>query len=37
VLAPIDKNIGGYVVLLVRGKDVRHEGLQTVAAELYEN
>lgn len=28
------KNIGGYVVFLVRGKDVRHEDLETVAAEI---
>jgi len=28
------KNIGGYVVFLVKGKDVRHEDLETVAAEI---
>ena len=28
------KNIGGYVVFLVKGKDVRHEDLETVAAEV---
>ena len=28
------KNIGGYVVFLVKGKDVRHEDLATVAAEI---
>ena len=28
------KNIGGYVVFLVKGKDVRHEDLDTVAAEV---
>ena len=29
------KNIGGYVVFLVKGKDVRHEDLETVAAEIH--
>ena len=28
------KNIAGYVVFLVKGKDVRHENLETVAAEV---
>ncbi len=28
------KNIGGYVVFLVKGKDVRHEDLEAVAAEI---
>jgi phosphate transport system protein len=28
------KNIGGYVVFLVKGKDVRHEDLEAVAAEV---
>jgi len=28
------KNIGGYVVYLDKGKDVRHEDLETVAAEI---
>jgi phosphate transport system protein len=28
------KNIGGYVVFLVKGKDVRHEDLESVAAEI---
>ena len=28
------KNIGGYVVFLVKGKNVRHEDLATVAAEI---
>lgn len=28
------KNIGGYVVFLVKGKDVRHEDLAAVAAEI---
>jgi phosphate transport system protein len=28
------KNIAGYVVFLVKGKDVRHEDLQAVAAEI---
>ena len=28
------KNIGGYVIFLVKGKDVRHEDLETVAAEI---
>jgi phosphate transport system protein len=28
------KNIAGYVVFLVRGTDVRHEDLATVAAEV---
>ena len=28
------KNIGGYVVFLVKGKDVRHEDLDAVAAEI---
>ena len=29
------KNIGGYVVFLVKGKDVRHEDLDAVAAEIH--
>lgn len=28
------KNIGGYVIYLVKGTDVRHEDLETVAAEI---
>jgi len=31
------KNIGGYVVFLVKGKDVRHEDLEAVAAEILSN
>jgi phosphate transport system protein len=28
------KNIGGYVVFLVKGLDVRHKSLESVVAEL---
>jgi phosphate transport system protein len=31
------KNIGGYVVFLVRGTDVRHEDLETIAQEVISN